>query len=187
MKNKPKRIALDIDNVSVDTATYVLNQINEKYGTDLTIEDIQEWNQKWNKNGKNIDYTKELFRNFDTPNFINSVPLMPGADRGIKRLLNEGNEVHFLTGRNNKYKPQTDEWARQIDGDLKTVYAPEGKEHHVKNFDVLLDDAPKEILGVSVVGGNPVVFDRPWNKKIKNLTARRVGSWDEFIDNVKTF
>lgn len=184
---KGKNLAIDIDNVSIDMAQHVVNRINEKYGTSLTIEDIVEWDQKWNHNGKTIDYTKELFRNFDKPGFVGSAQMMPGAEKGIKRLLNEGNNVYFLTGRSNKYKPETDEWAKQVDPDMKVVYAPEGKRHHVKNFDVLLDDAPKELLGVSVVGGNPVAFDRPWNRKVKNLTAKRVGGWDEFVDNIKTF
>jgi len=142
---KRKNIALDIDNVTIDMAQHVIDKINEKYGTSLTIEDILEWDQKWNNNGKTIDYTKELFRNFDKPGFVGSAQMMPGAENGIKRLLNDGNNVYFLTGRSNKYKPETDEWAKQVDPDMKVVYAPEGKGHHVKNFDVLLDDAPKEL------------------------------------------
>ena len=184
MKHKPLRINVDIDNVSSPMAEHVLNAINTKYGSNYTIEDIKEWYQKFKHGNKTIDYTKELFSNFNKPGFLSSAPVMPGAKEGIKTLLDRGDEVSFLTGRHSKYMPETKEWAKQIDPDLNVVYAPEGKHHHVKNFDVLLEDSPKEILNVGIHGGNPVVYDRPWNRNIKNLSARRVADWKGFTDSV---
>jgi len=184
MKRKQLRVAADIDNVSTPMAEHVLNAINSKYGSNFTIEDITEWYQKLKHGDKNINYTKELFNNYDTPGFLSSASVMPGAKEGIKTLLDRGHEVNFLTGRHSKYMPETKEWAKQIDPDLNVVHAPEGKQHHIKNFDILLDDSPKELYNVGIHGGNPVTYDRPWNRNVKNLSARRVADWKQFTDSV---
>lgn len=179
------RIAIDMDNVSMDAAPYILAAINRKYNTNLTIEDIKEWYSKWPHNGSFIDYTKELFEQFDQPGFLERMPLMPGAKEGINELLERGHKVFMLTGRHPRYNEPSLHSARQIHPNLKVVHAPEGKHHHMDKFDLLLDDAPKEVRNVGLRGGNAIIYDRPWNRDVSPLYGNRVKDWGEFLNSIK--
>jgi 5'(3')-deoxyribonucleotidase len=174
------RISVDIDNTTSRTAEGVVNMINERYGTNFTIDDITEWNPKLPYKDKPINYTKEYYRAFDTPGFIENAEIAPGAEKGIKRLLDRNNSVYLLTGRPVRYQGATANWARRIDPDLKVVHAPEGKQYHTKDFDLLLDDSDKEIRQVVLNGGKGVIIDKPWNKKFPRMYAKRVADWPEF-------
>jgi phosphoglycolate phosphatase-like HAD superfamily hydrolase len=139
------RVAVDIDNVSVDMASHVLNEINRKYGTHYTPEDINEWHAKFKhpQGGKDINYTNELFENYDKPGWMEQAPLVPGAKEGIEELYNKGHKVFLLTGREPKYEQASMKTAQMLHPELKVVSAPEGKQHHVNKFDVLQTILPK--------------------------------------------
>jgi 5'(3')-deoxyribonucleotidase len=183
------RVAVDIDNVSVQMTPHVLNEINRKYGTHFTEEDVDEWHKKFKhpQGGKDIDYTKELFENYDRPGWMEQAPLVPGAKEGIQELMNRGHKVFLLTGRHPKYEQASMKTAQMLHPDLKVIHAPEGKHHHVDKFDVLLEDSPKEIKNVGLAGGNTVTFDRPWNRKLSPLYGNRVHDWNEFLRTMKRF
>jgi 5'(3')-deoxyribonucleotidase len=181
------KIALDIDNVTADMAPYLLNHINEKYGTNFTINDIKEWYAKLPHPKGIIDYTKELFRHLDTPGFISKIPMMSGAKEGIEELVRRGHKPFFLTGRTEKkHGPETEQWRREHYPDTKIYYAPEGKHTFARKADMLLDDSPQEIKNFGLHGGNAMIYDRPWNRDISPLYGRRVADWPEFLNTMKT-
>jgi 5'(3')-deoxyribonucleotidase len=180
--NEKERIAVDLDDVSFDMRNHVLNHINNKYGTKFGRNDIQEWNAILPYKDKPIEYKKELFDRFAAPGFIESTPLMPGAKEGIEELKERGHPVFFLTSRNKKYQDATRRAANKIHPDVPVIHAAEGKHKFVNDFDVLLDDSPKELTMVGIHGGNPVAFDQPWNRQVPQLMARRVASWPEFLE-----
>jgi len=180
------RIAVDVDNVVVEMTPHVLKEINRKYGTKFTPEDITEWHTKLQHptDGRPIDYTKELFEQYDVPGFMEGVPLTPGAKEGIQELKDKGHKVFLLTGRDKKYAEPTMVTAKQLHPDLKVIHAPEGKQNYVNYFDVLLDDSPNEIKNVGLAGGNTIIFDRPWNRNMSPLYGRRVADWPQFLNTI---
>lgn len=174
-------LALDIDNTTSDSAPRILEEINRKYGTELTIDDIKEWYAKFHHNGEVIDYTKELFKLLDSPEFLTSIKPMSGAKEGIKQLQDAGHKPYFLTGRSEKtHGKGTDKWVEDNFPEMRVTYAPEGKQHHVKNFDLLFDDSGEEARKVTLAGKPAVIHDRPWNRDVKPMIARRVADWKGF-------
>lgn len=176
------RIALDIDSTTSDTSRTVLEALNKEHETKFCMNDINCWTPTLSEGSKTFSWEKELFKKFDTYGFLRNVPLIIGAKEVVNKLRKD-RDVFFMTSRSCKYKDETLGWVEDNFKGVDTVFATDGKQNYIDSFDVLLDDSPKEVLNVYLNGGNPVIFDGPYNKEIP-FGIKRVYDWNQFYEHV---
>ena len=175
-------IVMDVDDVLTRTNQCVVELYNAKHGTQMAIEDIQEWDL----HKVEIPHTS-IMEIFNIPGFFRDLPLMAGAQIVINRLLDDGHEIFIATAIDSSGVADRAAFLRE--------FFPRIKEENIMYIqrkdriacDIMLDDGLHNLA--NTLAAYPVVFDRPWNQadgvNYKDLirgkrTLGRVQNWEEF-------
>lgn len=173
-----KRIscAIDCDDVLMDCNALAVKILNEKEGTNYTVNDIT----RWGNIGTDIDHR---FKYMFTEEFYENQPVLSGAREFIKKL-SELCDVYIVTATPFEFVGIR---ARR----LITEFAPYVKEEniimasskHVVETDVLLDDGAHNIK--NSICQFPVIYRQSWNNHAFS-GSYSVNSYDEFLTFIKT-
>lgn len=170
-KHKPLTVALDCDDVLMSCIELAMNIQNEiyKFNPPMVLDEIT----KWSPAGVRSDCILECFKK---PAFFRKQRPYPGAQEFVRKLCEKA-EVYVMTA--------VPVCAMGIRAEMIKKYFPEVPEDHIiltkskdmVNIDVLLDDAPHNII--SSKAKYPVVMKRPWNNHLTGVLA--VHNYDEFL------
>lgn len=111
---KKQLISFDIDGVIVDTAFHAIKLFNHRFKqnkktTDLTsFFIIYEWICEILNDDKLA--LQEAIKIWNNEDVLSKSPPMKGAQELTKKLLDEGNEVHYITSRPNFVRQITYDW-----------------------------------------------------------------------------
>lgn len=192
-------IAIDVDDVLADNAAGFVAYSNQKWGTNLTVDDYDEhWGRVWK-----IEHDKEeTLRRRD--NVIDSriyrdYYAIDGAYEVLKKLSKKY-ELHIATSRLLRMKQDTLEWLDEhYDGIFhsdtinyagiwdnlteKSVYATKADLVRSIGADYLIDDQIKHCQAVAEASGKALLFgDFSWNQTPSdglNANVSRVANWSE--------
>jgi 5'(3')-deoxyribonucleotidase len=100
------------------------------------------------------------------------------AAKFAKILKDLGNTVIIISSQpNEKSKIYTRKWLKKNEIIYDKLFFSNNK--HEINFDVHLDDSPKNIISMREAGKNVVCLARPWNRAVKKL---KVKNYTQFIE-----
>lgn len=159
------KIALDFDGVLSHTMKRWVAIYNGKPNkhADITIRDINEWAffENW---GMSVD---ECFEIFDEcwNGWENLEPMEQDQWQKTKMLCNIG-EVDIVTTVNESALPSIEKWLKHHD--IRYNKIVHSKKKHELNYDVYIDDSPKNILEMEQAGKNVLAYNQPWNRHIKD-------------------
>ena len=175
-KHKPLKVALDCDDVLVPCIELAMQIQNKKLKFDppMTIDEIT----AWSPTGTRSDCILECFNN---PSFFKKQKPYDGAQDFVRKLCEKA-EVYIMTA--------VPVCAMGVRAEMIKKYFPEISDDHIiltkskdlVNIDVLLDDAPHNILNSSA--SFPVVMKRPWNNSLSGMLS--VNTYDEFLMLIDT-
>lgn len=174
-------IAIDCDDVLVNTSSRIIDRYNQKYGTNVTLEcDAYNEESDWQ-----ADSHETAIRRVDTilrdeQLLRDSVPL-PGAVDAIRRLA-EHHELHVVTGRQPYMEKETIQLlTRWFEGcfqslemtnygaasDSVTLRRSKGEVCKALGVDMLIDDHTFHLANVLSVGVKELIMfgDYPWNRR----------------------
>lgn len=173
MNDEKLTILCDMDSISADLQRSWYGAYNEEYDDSITVDDILTWDtHKYVKKecGKAIYkyFTPELFRNLK--------PIV-GAIEGLRRLVNAGHQVIFLTHSPVGCRDVKEAWAKEHFPFVSEMICANSK--YLINGDVLIDDSPKNIIEYRQHHPNTNIFTiaYPYNEEVESLTDLRLGSW----------
>ncbi len=188
-------IGIDIDDVLVDTSTYMLRHLNEIFGTGYKREQILAWHieELFLEHGTR----EELFlkiRDYARTRGEEILPLA-GAVEAVK-VLSKDNLLIAITAREEDLKEMTiRSLEKNFKGNIKEVYFAglSGKKRRKKsdiirekNIDLYIDDRWEYVLDCALTGCKVLLFDHPWNRRGElpsNVT--RVHNWQEIIREIE--
>lgn len=189
-----KKIALDIEGTIANIHTLFIESHNSNYGANFSIEDITNWDvgstrlgvtsgdflesvkKLWYENWENIQPTEkdldkklELLFNLHKLDIVTNCVTLDDAD---KRLLGKDNLLKWLKKYNIPYHN----------------FVPLGMNNNKADlsYDYFIDDNP--ILAKEIESNGKFIFlyDRPWNKEIKESKyIKRVHGFSEIINFLK--
>ncbi|MBQ6372351.1 MAG: hypothetical protein IJJ22_04445 [Oscillospiraceae bacterium] len=174
-------ILVDMDDVLEQLVEAIVEYNNSHYGTNVRPGDVVEWNlaKAFPTLTREMVYSPEYDENFWA-----AVEPMPGADRVLRRLMDEGHEIYVVTA-------STYETLKQKMDDLLFRYFPFldwkhviiTSNKHMISGDVLIDDGPHNLTGGSF---RKILFDRPHNRSFdeKSIGAVRVYDWDDVYEQI---
>ena len=181
MDRKPI-IAVDIDGCYFDTTQMMLDKMNERFGADVLYEEITDFHYS-NLDLKRKNYLFKLWHDMD----YNMLSAEPGAEIAINRLREYYDCIAVsspMTGLHvrTKYERLKNDWG------YKNVVLISRKT--LIDADVLIDDAPHNIVEWLATNRPVVVFRRPWNQDVieeykNNRLMKVVYHWDQVPDRIE--
>lgn len=175
------RIALDMDEVMVDTYGLWLELYNRDWNDDRTKSDIKGWNvHTWVK----PECGEKIYGYLNRVGFFLGMRPIDGAVTGVKRLVDAGHDVVVATAtpRNSRFAyEEKQQWLRDHMPflDINGFCSVHRKE--LIAADVLFDDGAHNLADFP---GIAVCMDRPWNKG-EDLLDIRCGDWEEFWYHIR--
>ncbi len=161
-------IILDMDEVIVSFMQPLLDKYNEKHQSNVNMESITSW-----------ELPPGMTQIFNEQGFFVSLPPLPGAIEGVRKLVEGGHDVIIATSpsRNGHIAKEKMTW---ID-----IWLPEMMENlhivHRKDRlvgDVLCDDRPKFLTDFP---GWTIMMDKPWNRDAHIHKCIRVEGFAELM------
>lgn len=163
------KIILDCDDVLYDSSQAALDVLNRRYATKHTLQEITQWGLLGNILDERLDYFKQ-------PQFIDDLPLYPGAKKFVHELSLKA-EVLIATN-----VPPVCAGARvnAIIRDFPEIKPSNiliGARKDLLVADMMLDDTAQNLEQANVE--YPVLFRQPWNYGKTGLFS--VSSYHEFL------
>ena len=194
MKKAYSAIAIDIDEVLVETAPGVIRHYNSKYGTNVRLK----------------DYYSDDFNHWRVPDFATAVQRvnefadteeymqLPPVKHSIRVIQDLAKSYHLyvITGRPDFISEVTKIWLEKHFPNLfkrvifSNFYDPDKQRSKGEicvelGIDLLIDDHPAHVLSVAKLGIDGYLFgDFPWAKMPGKLPAnvKRVKDWQEVAE-----
>jgi len=171
MQTDKLRIAIDFDDCLGDCNGYALRETNQKYGLNLSLEEIV----AWGKQGNDTDKRLECFENIS---FFERQPLLPGAKEFIQKLTaNPNRDILIVTAIRPEFMLARAKRILEEFPELRPENIIMAARKEAIKVDVLLDDNPNHIL--NSIADYPVLFRRPWNQDLTGMLS--INNYDEFL------
>lgn len=197
MSEKPT-IAVDIDDVIAAHAPAFIKWTNEKYGTNLTVDDYHDhWGEVWQ-----VDYEEREKRalEYHQTDYIGTYGVVDGASEALANLKDRFKLVILTTRRKSidkltrdwiqKYYPDTfDEvvFAGFFDAPTQdSVHMTKGEMAKSIGAEYLIDDQLKHCMAAAKIGIKSLLFGNyPWNQA-DDLPpgVTRVKDWQEVLESL---
>jgi len=178
-------IAFDVDGVLNDLHTPWVKLYNKLSGDTLKVESIFDYDIR-----KFVlpSWKNKILELLNTPGLFLHAPIAEGAVEVVKKLLDAGHEVIFVSAFNPFYQsaPEKGQWLEEHFSGIMTVGENIffcSKKYLVK-FDILIDDSPKnlELLSMKQMG---ILWNQPWNSL--DYHVNRATTWQEVLDLIEGF
>lgn len=171
-------IAIDIDDVLADNANGMVAFSNQRWGTNLTIEDYQEhWSDMWQIDHEETEKRSDEFHNSGI------IGKLPHSEEALPTLegLRDDYKLIVVTSRRRSVESETRDWlARHYAGVFDDIYfagiydkritsatftQTKGDIYRAINADYVVDDQLKHCLAAVKSGKQAILFgDYPWNQ-----------------------
>lgn len=175
MKRRKMTIALDFDDVLGDCNGYALKCTNQKYGTNISLEDIDSWGHS----GSEADRRLECFEDAE---FFETQPLLPGAKEFVHELTADGRrEVFIVTAIQPQFASVRIKKILEELPDIKPENILIGARKDIIHTTVLLDDKAENVL--KSIAEYSVLFRRPWNSHLTGMLS--VNNYHEFLSMIE--
>ena len=149
------RIICDMDEVIVDMMNPLLKRYNEKYNSDITIEDVTQWELPQDM--------KDIYMERD---FFYELPLIDDALMGICQLKSWGHEIIIATNHsdNGYIANQKVSWMKEMmPGSSANMMI--GARKDLLQGDVIIDDNADYLINSPCP--IKICMDRPWNRELE--------------------
>ncbi len=189
--NPMKILAIDLDEVVVDTAQKIIKNYNKTYGTSMKLKDYYSHDYKNTWKTPDVETAIQRVNSYlETKEYTNSKPVHMATNVIYK--LKEKYKLYTITGRPDFVEEATRSWLHRYFPDIfedivfSNFYDPTKVRHKGDickelGIELLIDDHLGHILNVSKAGINGLLFgDFPWNEASQlPPNVRRVKNWEE--------
>lgn len=189
-------IASDIDDVLAHFGRPASRYFNEVFGRSIAFEEIYsvQVHRVWSIPAPHVRKPIDDF----LERHVSTLEPYEGCVEGLHQLRAQGHELHALTSRPAFVESRTREWLERHTPDLfskchVTNQYGEGQRttKHVicqaENIEILIDDNPEYVFDCHRAGVKVVVFDQPWNRKLKLKEGMvRARGWNEVVPAVNS-
>jgi len=186
------KIGIDFDDVITEFTDPLMSFYHEKYGKKVGRDEIKEWDWGlyWGIPKEEADKRVNEFHELHS---IKNVNPLENAVSSLKKLI-KNNELFIITGRPIIFKSKVESWLKHhIENELRIIHAGEwhsgqaaSKSDICKelNISVLLEDAPNTAVDCANKGIRVILFDKPWNQKVKHNNVIRVKNWKNALREI---
>ena len=176
------RIAVDFDGVLFDHVPYVLRGFRDRHGIDLAAEGLRHWDFYHYQGVRDADLPPSkvhaILHDIETDLALHREPPRDARAAAVMQAwMRAGHTVEVVTARGGHARQATEEFLRVhaiphhglvMGARLKT------------GWDVLVDDAPHNVLTAAAAGSRALLMDHPYNRDVPTrVNPVRVHDWAE--------
>ena len=182
MNERNPRIAVDFDGVLFDHVPYVLRGFRDRYGIDLAAEGMRHWDYYHYAQVRQADLPpsqiRRLLDDIECDEKLHQEPPRdPAAAQVMDSWRRQGFRVDIVTARSRNAEAATRLF-------LETHGIPHDglvMEARIKTgWDVLVDDAPHNVLMAAADGTHALLMDHPYNRDVPTRgNPVRVHNWTD--------
>lgn len=182
------RIVMDIDGVLCDFTGHLVNWLNKtgravKRGRLYSVNEFRDYELT------TVMPKEHLKEASHDPNFVHSMPRMPGAQQLLKDLLEAGHIINLVTSPwTGPYHTQAREdfvygliWKMQNQGLPITFEWAKPEERVMMPGDFLVDDRYETCMVWAQQKRHAIVIDWPWNRDFEFAPDHRQHAWVPYI------
>lgn len=178
----PLHIGVDFDGVLFDHVPVVLRGFRDAFGIDLGEEGFRHWDyfryQALHDKDVTVAAVRRLLQAIETDPHVHAAPLRdPTARLVMQEWMHDGHRVDVVTARD----PISEAVTRAFLAHNRVPYHDLRMAAGIKTgYDLLVDDAPHNVLMAAAAGGQAMLMDHPYNRDVPCLgNPRRVADWTE--------
>jgi 5'-nucleotidase len=174
------RIAVDFDGVLFDHVPYLLRGFRDAHGIDLNEEGLRYWDffQYRAVRERNLTWNcvRTVLQRIDNdPALHQEPPRDPHARDVMQRWRDQGHEVLIVTARETTARKATELFLRTHDIPHDELVMGASRK---TGYDLLVDDAPHNVLMAAAAGGMALLMDHPYNRDVPTIrNPLRVRDW----------
>lgn len=179
-KNQNLRIAVDFDGVLFDHVPYLLRGFRDAHGIDLEDEGLRYWDffQYRAVREKNLTWNcvRSILTAIDTDAAIHERPPRdPNAKHVMRHWAEAGHAVNVVTARGEEARATTEAFLARHEIPHHALVMGASRK---TGWDVLVDDAPHNVLMAAADGGLALLMDHPYNRDVPTRrNPLRVRDW----------
>ena len=164
-----KRILVDMDGVLADVYHRFFELHEQDFGKRLSVKDIIGL--------KEAEAFPNQLKWVNSPGFFRSIPVMPGSQKGLKRLTDHY-EVVVVSMATEFPKSLSDKqlWLNEYFPFITWRQIVFCGSKNIIQADIMIDDHLKNLDNFR---GETIMYTQPHNMNIPNQSHRRVNSWAE--------
>ena len=171
-------IMIDVDDVLCNLQETVVNMFNKRYDTKYKLDDFTEYNIM------NVMPQQDALamRNmYGETGLYDNVSLIHGAQDGVKKIINKGHEVYFVTAAVPKTYNEKVEFIKRYFPFIDQSHIVCMKHKWMFKCDVMIEDNLSTLLAKPFY--HRVVMDMPWNRNVTDWAydIHRCHNWNEIV------
>lgn len=169
------KILFDADDTAEDLVGHWINVLNQKYGTTVAMEDVNDWDiTQTFPTLKKADVFRVLYED----SFWRWIEPMPDSQRVLQQLHGEGHELYIVTATDYRISKAKFDRILSLFPFLDTEHIIIAHNKQMIRGDVLIDDGPHNLIGGEYFR---ILFDRPHNRGLneKKYGIYRANSWED--------
>ena len=171
-------IMCDIDSVLNDLVIKTLTLYNSRSGKNIRLSDITTYHFSECLPREDADAIYELFKEKE---LWDSLEPLPGSQKGLKTLMNNGHSIYLATATSPESFPWKTEWLKKYFPFLCTDNVIRITNKGLLKCDVMIDDCIDNLTSNLC---DRVVLDAYWNRdKTKDAVydIKRAHNWNEIV------
>lgn len=166
-------LLVDQDDVLAEYIKGVIVEFNKEYDTDFTIEDCVDWDLV-------SIFGEQILDAMHRPKLFRELEPVANAIEVFERLYKSNLfEMYIVTAAHPSSVEPKHEWIKEYMPFFPLNHVIVCSKKQMIKGDYLLDDGLHNIKDFAEVGGTPIIFDRPHNRK-EGIDYTRIGNWLEF-------
>lgn len=176
------RIAVDFDGVLFDHVPYILRAFRDEFDIDLEAEGLRHWDYFHYRAVQDADLSYKTVRKMlsaiETDPFLHQEdPRDDLAAPVMQEWMDEGHHVSIVTARHEESRAATQMFLERN----RIPHHEVRMATHIKTgYDLLIDDAPHNVLMAAADGGRALLMDHPYNRDVPtHSNPTRVRDWED--------
>ena len=177
-------IMCDIDNVICNLQEAVVGLFNERYGTNYTLEDFNDYNIENVLSMQEASLMKEMYSENGIYDFVKPIAK---SQNGLKKLINSGHQVYLVTDAIPRIYHEKVEWVHHFFPFIDDAHIVAMKHKHLFKCDIMIEDNMQNLI--SGAHYDRICFDYPWNRNFHDhiYDIYRCEDWDVIVDVINSF
>ena len=174
------KIALDVDGVLADIIFVWLDQYNNTHKKSITSDDIVQWDF-WKEFGYDkYRFYEELSHCWSR--WIDVPPMEQGITATVEKLHSVG-VVDIVTARDASSTKYVKKWLEHNKIKYNDYVAVmRGSDKADLDYDIFIDDSPRNVVRIASKGKNALLYDQPWNRSIIDSKIVRIKKLEEAVN-----
>ena len=191
------KIAIDLDDVTIDFVNDLLSFYNQKSGKSIRKEDVKTYNF-WDVWGGTREEAVEIVNDFHDSDHFHKLKPVSEAIESIRELSKE-HEIFFITARPIHQKEKTEKWIKKHLSETSINLIFTGKFHNPEKskskaevckeleIKLILEDSWNNAKECLDLGIKVILFTQPWNLSFNDSRMRRVNVWKEAMKLIENY